>query len=327
MPPKLAAQKEHNVYLTTSVTFDNKKDDFGRLQVYQAFASLDEANEFCEAKADELAVVLGVECPDPTLENYGRDGAFRMELPLEHRNRDMIVETVIMPLMGGTISHNKTVSRKTAAKPTKAIKTKPQKRRTNVKKGQSSDEEEEDYVSSNEMKDEPPSPKTKPTKPRKAIKAEDSDLDSTAARSENLDVVHRDSVVDSSAVTAADIAAAPSGSPDCLQYGSYFVVGHHEHWSEEQIKVIIKTFGGTLRDKMPVYNTDNTFSVVLGYKAPGVALRRIRQKEFQTYPPKVILARIGGPEGPTKITKEEVAKLCKQAPSKPKEETDSEEEL
>jgi len=312
MPPKAVLQKEHNVYLTTSVTFDNKKDDVGRLQVYQAFSSLDEANEFCEAKADELAIMLGVEAPDPTLENYSKDGTFKMELPLQHRNRDIVVETLIMPLMGGTISHNKSVSRKSAARSTKPAKAKPQHRGTKGKKTQSSDEEEEeDNGSSDEAKDDTLSPKPTVSKPRKTIKAEAEDKDPD----------------ESAVVTEADIAAAPSGAPNCLQYGSYFVVGDHEYWSGEQIKVIISRFGGTLVKKTPLYNTDRNFCVVLGSKAPSWILRRVRQKEFQTYTPQQIIMRIriyGRTADPSNITSEEVAKLCKQVSAKDEEDTDEE---
>jgi hypothetical protein len=173
MPPKSKAPThiEHNVYLTSSVTFDNDKDDFGRLQIYQAFTSLDEANEFCEAKVDELALKLDIEAPTPTLDSINNDGTFRMELPLKNRNRDVVVETLIMPLMGGIIMHDKPVSRKTP-KSKKTIKSKAK-----AKNSQASDEEEEKPDQDIDMDDGPVSPKTTKVNSRKNSKGSKQDVD------------------------------------------------------------------------------------------------------------------------------------------------------
>jgi hypothetical protein len=324
MPPKSKAPThiEHNVYLTSSVTFDNDKDDFGRLQIYQAFTSLDEANEFCEAKVDELALKLDIEAPTPTLDNINNDGTFRMELPLENRNRDVIVETLIMPLMGGIIMHDKPVSRKTP-KSKKTIKSKAK-----AKNSQASDEEEEKPDQDIDMDDGPVSPKTTKANSRKNSKGSKQDVDA----------VKRDSAVDPSAVTEADIAAAPAGSADCLKYWSSITVfGHHEHWSEAQLKVIGKTFGVKVNKTLPVYNNVPMHQLVLGTDVPSNVLRRIKTKEFKPITPNEFLARIRSvpvlPDQPAvhQFTKEEVAKLCKKVPGKPvvrtrivkKEESDS----
>ncbi|KAI4722776.1 hypothetical protein E4T48_00880 [Aureobasidium sp. EXF-10727] len=317
MPP---THVEHNVYLTTSITFDNKSDDFGRLQVYQAFSSLDEANEFCVAKADELALALDIEAPEPKLSHYTKDGTFRMELPLKKRNRDVVVETLIMPLMGGVIMHDKPVSRKTP-KSTKASKSTSTKSR--AKKSQVSDDEE-DHDHDVDMDNDPVSPKTTKVTARKNSKGSSVDM-ATAPR---------DSIVDSSIVTEDDIAAAPSGVSGCLNYGSYTVIGHHKYWSEAQFKVIVKTFGGKVNKTLPVYNNDPSHTLVLGSDAPSRLLGRIAQKEFKPVTPDSIITRIGytsGPDDATRITREEVAKLCKKVPGKPvartrivkKEESDS----
>jgi hypothetical protein len=324
MPPKSKAPThiEHNVYLTSSVTFDNDKDDFGRLQIYQAFTSLDEANEFCEAKADELALKLDIEAPTPTLDNYNNDGTFRMELPLENRNRDVIVETLIMPLMGGIIMHDKPVSRKTP-KSKKAIKSK-----SKAKKSQVSDEEEKEPDQDVDMDSDPVSPKNTKANSRKNSKGSKQDADA----------IKRDSVVDPSAVTEADIAAAPAGAVDCLKYYSAITIfGHHEYWSEAQLKVIAKTFGAKVNKTLPVYNNVPMHLLVLGTDVPSNVLRRIKQKEFKPITPNQFLAGIRPvpvlPDRPAvpQFTKEEVAKLCKKVPGKPvartrivkKEESDS----
>ncbi|KAI5202851.1 hypothetical protein E4T39_04541 [Aureobasidium subglaciale] len=314
MPPKNFEAREHNVFLTTSVTFDNKKDDFGRLQVYQAFSSLDEANEFCAAKADELALSLDIVAPEPTLKHYTNDGTFRMELPLEHRNRDVIVETIIMPLMGGTILHNKSVSSKT--KPS-AKATKPRKQK--AKPAPPSDESTEEDVN---MESASVSPKTMKAMNRTSIKVEDQD--SATDHPEAVNPRHRDSVIqpiiDPTEVTQADIAAAPSGRPDCLRMNSYFVTGTHPHWSDEQLKVIIQRFGGEVKDKLPTYKLDRMFTVVLGARVPAGALRRIKTKEFTTITPGALITRIRYSDIPTestRITSEEVAKLCKMVAGKP----------
>ncbi|CAD0108242.1 unnamed protein product [Aureobasidium uvarum] len=318
---KAPTHTEHNVYLTTSVTFDNKADDFGRLQVYQAFTSLDEANEFCVAKADELALALDIEAPEPKLSHYTNDGAFRMELPLKKRNRDVVVETLIMPLMGGIIMHDKPVSRKTP-KSTKASRSNSTK--SKAKKSQVPGEEDEDNDHDVDMDSDPVSPKTTKTTTRKNSKAS-----STAIAAEQ-----RDSVVDPNIVTEDDIAAAPSGKSGCLNYGSYTIIGHHKYWSEAQFKVIVKTFGGKVNKTLPVYNNDPTHTLVLGSDAPSRLLGRIAQKEFKPVTPDSVIAQIGymsGPDAVGRITSEEVAKLCKKVPGKPvartrtvkKEESDS----
>ncbi|KAI4762552.1 hypothetical protein E4T52_03987 [Aureobasidium sp. EXF-3400] len=331
MPPKSRAaptHTEHNVYITSSVTFDNGKDDFGRLQIYQAFSSLDEANEFSEAKADELAMNLDIEAPSPTLDNYSKDGTFRMELPLEHRKRDVTVETLIMPLMGGIIMHDKPVSRKTP-KSTKNNKLKLTK--SKAKKSQASDEEEEPDQDV-DMNSEPVSPKT-----TKAARK------NSKSSNKGLDAEKRDSVVDPKAVTEADIAAAPTGTLGCLGYyfTSYTVFGHHEYWSEAQIKVIIRTFGGRVNKTLPVYNNNDNHQLVVGADVPSNILRRIKQKEFKPITPTELLARIRvipempGKPAPQLFTKEEIAKICKKVPGKPvvrtrivkKEETDSDEDV
>jgi hypothetical protein len=325
MPPKSKAptHTEHNVYLTSSVTFDNDKDDFGRLQIYQAFSSLDEANEFCEAKADELALTLDIEAPTPTLDNYSKDGTFRMELPLENRNRDVVVETLIMPLMGGIIMHDKPVSRRTPKSKT------ANKSKSKAKKSQASDQEESDHDP--DMDSEPVSPKTKKATSRKNSKTSKQDLD--AAK--------RDSVVDPNAITEADIAAAPTGAADSLKYySSITIFGHHEHWSEAQLKVIAKTFGAKVNKTLPVYNNQDGHLLVLGTDVPSNVLRRIKQKEFKPITPDRFLASIRPmpilpvrPDVPVvpQFTKDEVAKLCKKVRGKPvahtrivkKEESDS----
>jgi len=329
MPPKSKAaptHTEHNVYITSSVTFDNGKDDFGRLQIYQAFSSLDEANEFCEAKADELAMHLGVEAPSPTLDNYSKDGTFRMELPLENRKRDVTVETLIMPLMGGIIMHDKPVSRKTP-KSTKNSKQKLAK--SKAKMSQVSDEERE-LDQDVDMNSDPVSPKTT-TASRK--KSKDSKADKEAGK--------RDSVVDPKAVTEADIAAAPTGTAECLKFfSSITIFGHHSHWSEEQLKVIARTFGARVNKTLPVYN-DWNHQLVIGADVPSNILRRVKQKEFKHITPDELFARIrvvplppGAPPAPV-FTKEEIAKLCKKVPGKPvvrtrivkKEESESDEDV
>ncbi|KAK6001964.1 hypothetical protein QM012_002454 [Aureobasidium pullulans] len=297
MPPKAPTHTEHNVYLTSSVTFDNKNDDFGRLQVYQAFSSLDEANDFCAAKADELALNLDIVAPEPTLKHYTNDGAFRMELPLKHRNRDVIVETLIMPLMGGIIKHDKPVSRKTPKS----------KRNTKSKPSQDSDDEDDQDVDMDID--------TKTTKASSRKKAKGPKLDT--------------------GVTEADIAAAPSGARDCLRGSPYTVFGHHTYWSEQQFKVIVRTFGGIVNKTLPVYNNNPDHTLVLGSDVPSRLLGRIKQKEFKPVTPDYLLATITrisnlvDPSSSTRITSEEVAKLCKKVPGKPVtrvreiEETDS----
>lgn len=333
MPPKSRAaptHTEHNVYITSSVTFDNGKDDFGRLQIYQAFSSLDEANEFCEAKADELAMNLGIEAPSPTIDNYNKDGTFRMELPLENRKRDVTVETLIMPLMGGIIMHDKPVSRKTP-KSTKTSKTKLAK--SKARKSQVSDEEEESDQDV-DMDSDPVSPKMT-TASRKNSK--DSKQDKDAGKC--------DSVVDPKAVTEADIAAAPTGTIDCLKFfSSMTIFGHHSYWSEAQLKVIARTFGARVTKTLPVYN-DYNHQLVLGTDVPSNILRRAKQKEFKHITPDAFLAYIRvaphAPDLPPGLpalrvfTKEEIAKLCKKVPGKPvvrtrivkKEESDSDEDV
>lgn len=333
MPPKSRAaptHTEHNVYITSSVTFDNGKDDFGRLQIYQAFSSLDEANDFCEAKADELAVNLGIEAPSPTLDNFNKDGTFRMELPLENRKRDVTVETLIMPLMGGIIMHDKPVSRKTP-KSTKTSKTKLAK--SKAKKSQVSDEEEESDQDV-DMDSDPVSPKT-----TKASRKNSNDS------KQDKDAGKRDSVVDPKAVTEADIAAAPTGTADCLKFfSSLTILGHHSYWSEAQLKVIARTFGARVNKTLPVYK-DFSHQLVLGADVPSNILRRVKQKEFDHVTPDYLLARIRvvpppptlPPDHPAArvFTKEEIAKLCKKVPGKPvvrtrivkKEESDSDEDV
>ncbi|KAI5205903.1 hypothetical protein AUEXF2481DRAFT_3197 [Aureobasidium subglaciale EXF-2481] len=323
MPPKKLEAREHNVFLTTSVTFDNKKDDFGRLQVYQAFSSLDEANEFCAAKADELALSLDIVAPEPTLKHYTNDGTFRMELPLEHRNRDVIVETIIMPLMGGIILHNKSMSRKTKSV-TKSSKALPKPKRQKARPAPSSDEstEEEDDDQDVDMDSAPASPKSMKAMKRASIKLENQD--STTDHPDAVNLEHRDSVIqpiiDPTEVTEADVAAAPSGRPDCLRMSSYFITGTHPHWSYEQLEIIIRIFGGEVKKKLPTYNLDAMFTVVLGAKVPAAALRRIKTKEFSTITPQEVITRIrysDTPTDPTRIASEKVAKLCKMVAAKP----------
>lgn len=296
MPPKAPTHIEHNVFVTSSVTFDNKKDDFGRLQIYQVFSSLDEANDFCAAKADELALSLDIEAPTPTLKNYTNEGAFRMELPLENRSRDVTVETLIMPLMGGVIKHDKPVSRKTPKS----------KHATNSKanKSQGSDEEGDQDVDMDLD--------TKTTKATTRKKSKGSKLDTE--------------------VTEADIVAAPTGARNCLNHGSYTVFGHHTYWSEEQFRVIIRAFGGRVNKSLPVYHQPD-HTLVLGSDVPSRLLGRIKQKEFKPVTPDYLLgyiARMSNLVDPTsvaRITSEEVAKLCKMVPGKPvavtREDTDS----
>ncbi|KAG9984407.1 hypothetical protein KCU98_g5435, partial [Aureobasidium melanogenum] len=287
MPAKAPTHVEHNFYLTSSVTFDNKKDDFGRLQVYQAFSSLDEANDFCAAKADELALNLDIEAPEPTLKHYTNDGAFRMELPLENRNRDVIVETLIMPLMGGVIKHDKPVSRKTP-KSKQATKSK-------ANKSQASDDDDDHDVDMDTD--------TKPTKATTRKKSKTSKLDIE--------------------VTEADIAAAPTGSRDVLKTSeSYTIFGHHKYWSEEQVRVIVRMFGGRVNKSLPIYHQPD-HTLVLGSDVPSRLLGRIKQKEFKPITPDEMLAYISrmsnlaDPTGASRITSEEVAKACKKVPGKP----------
>ncbi|KAG9952629.1 hypothetical protein KCU85_g1819, partial [Aureobasidium melanogenum] len=297
MPPKAPTHVEHNVYLTSSVTFDNKKDDFGRLQVYQAFSSLDEANDFCAAKADELAQSLDIEAPEPTLKHYTNDGAFKMELPLENRNRDVIVETLIMPLMGGVIKHDKPVSRNT----TKSKQTNKSK----SKKSQVSDDEDDQDQDVDMDTD---------TKPPKATTRRD-------AKASKLDTE----------VTQADIDAAPTGTRDVLKNNeSYTIFGHHKYWSEEQVRVIVRMFGGRVNKSLPVYHQPD-HTLVLGSEVPSRLLGRIKQKEFKPITPDNMLAYItrmsnlADSTGASRITSEEVAKACKKVPGKPvkEEATDS----
>lgn len=284
MPPKAPTHIEHNVFVTSSVTFDNKKDDFGRLQIYQVFSSLDEANDFCAAKADELALSLDIEAPTPTLKNYTNEGAFRMELPLENRSRDVTVETLIMPLMGGVIKHDKPVSRKM-----------PKSKQTSKSKANDDEEDDQDV-------DMDPDTKTKTTKPttRKNSKPK---LDTE--------------------VTEADIAAAPTGARNCLGGYPYTVFGHHTYWSEEQLRVIVRTFGGTVNKTLPVYNNNPDHKLILGSDVPLRLLGRIKQKEFKPITPDQFLAHLtrmsnlADPTSTSRITSEEVAKLCKMVPGKP----------
>lgn len=290
MPPKAPTHIEHNVYLTSSVTFDNKRDDFGRLQVYQAFSSLDEANDFCAAKADELALSLDIEAPEPKLEHYTNEGAFRMELPLENRNRDVVVETLIMPLMGGVIKHDKPVSRKTP-KSKQATKSK-------LNKSQGSDDDEDMDVDMDINVDAKITKATTTTRKK--------------SKSSKLDTE----------VTAADIVAAPTGARNCLNQGTYTVFGHHTYWSEEQLRVIVKAFGGRVNKSLPVYHQPD-HTLVLGSDVPSRSLGRIKQKEFKPVTPDYLfrdvahLSNLVDPTSVARITSEEVAKLCKLVPGKP----------
>jgi hypothetical protein len=269
MPPKEATHKEHNIYLITSVTFDNKHDDFGRLQVYQAFSSLDEANEFCQAKADELACHFGVECPDFSLKHYTKEGTFKIDLPLADRARDVTVETTIIPLMGGVVVHNKPVSRK-PAKPAKIL---PQKKKPKI------EQQEDDHV----------------------------EADSSKPSS------------DSTTVTAADILAAPSGTSTCLSYHTFYVHGTFDHWSAEQVELMLELFGADVVKELPVAGTkqQNNFSVVLGSNATAAVLSKIKQNDFSTYKLKNLVRMIEVyKDMPDVISKEDVAKHCKQAKGK-----------
>ncbi|THV93049.1 hypothetical protein D6D26_08317 [Aureobasidium pullulans] len=337
MPPKSVKHLEHNVYFITSTEFDSSKDKRGRLQMHQAFSSLAECNQFCEAKVDEFTMRYGIESPDITEAHYTDDGRFRIEIPSLNREMRVIVETTIMPLFGGVIEHNKPVAGKTPTKVRQSNNAKLQKGKAKVGKVQSSDEEEEDYLSSDEMKDEPHSPDATTTKPHKPTKVKASRLDTTVSPPEIPDVQHSASGTEDSVVTDADLLAAPSGNPDALTPCSYFVIGHHEHWSGEQIEVIIRRFGGIVLPKLPMYATDINFWVVLGKGCPPPLLRRIRQKEFNNVAPQKLLNQIrygGRMEGDIRgfiksgiISSEEVVRLCKQVPGKGEDETDDYEEL
>lgn len=147
MPPKKGAKtiREHNVYLLTTTSYE-QNDHIGRLTVHTAYSSLAEANEYAEAKIDEHCTKLKLPTPEtlPRI-HYTSEGAFRMDVewgslgakskksevePKKFKSKKakakskkgevekdesdaeedkggITVEVVILPLMGGTISHSK----------------------------------------------------------------------------------------------------------------------------------------------------------------------------------------------------------------------------
>ena len=129
MPPKKAAAKEHNVFLIIHTKF-NDGDEIGHKEIYQAHATLSDANENAEAKVNTLCATMDVEAPEPNDNDFTNDGHFHTHVNLA--TGSFSVEVVTMPLLGGTI----TPSKKPA--PAKAAK-KPA-----PKKAKSPSDEEED---------------------------------------------------------------------------------------------------------------------------------------------------------------------------------------